>query len=99
MKAFASGRWLVTEGKEEEFLQRWTEFLRWSKAEASGFIEAHLLRDSESPRSFISLSEWTDAAARQGWKEQPAFRTHLDAARGLCDEFSASDYELATEVK
>ena len=99
MKEFASGRWLVTEGKEQEFLQRWTEFLEWSKAEAPGLIEAHLLRDAENPRSFISLSESTDAAARQGWKDQAAFRTHLDATRSLCDEFSASDYELATEVK
>jgi heme-degrading monooxygenase HmoA len=99
MKEFASGRWLVTEGKQEEFLQRWTEFLKWTKADAPGLIEAHLLRDVEDARSFVSVSEWTDAASRDAWKHRDGFRSHLDSARSLCDEFSSSDYELATEVK
>ena len=99
MKEFASGDWLVAEGKEDEFLQRWTEFLDWSKAEAPGFIEAHLLRDEKNPRHFVSLSEWSDEGSRDAWRSHADFRSHLDAARNLCDMFSNSDYGLATEVK
>ena len=99
MKQFASGDWVVAEGKEDEFLQRWTGFLQWTKAEAPGFIEAHLLRDAQNPRHFVSLSEWSDESARTSWRTHADFRSHLDAARNLCDEFSNSDYGLATEVK
>ena len=99
MKQFASGDWVVAEGKEDEFLQRWTEFLQWTKAEAPGFIEAHLLQDAENPRHFVSLSEWSDGSARTNWRTKEDFRSHLDAARSVCDEFSNSDYGLATEVK
>src|SRR5262245_43121249 len=99
MKQFASGDWVVAEGKQDEFLQRWTEFLQWTKAEAPGFIEAQLLRDAQDPRHFVSLSEWSDDAGRTSWRTHDDFRSHLEAARSLCDEFSNSDYELATEVK
>jgi heme-degrading monooxygenase HmoA len=99
MKQFASGDWVVAQGKEEEFLQRWTEFLQWSKAEAPGLIEAHLLRDEQNARHFVSLSEWSDPGARDAWRSHADFQSHLQAARGLCDTFSNSDYELATEVK
>ena len=99
MKQYASGDWVVAEGKEEEFLQRWTEFLQWTKAEAPGLIEAHLLRDEEDPRHFLSLSEWSDEGTRDAWRSNAGFRQRLDAARNLCDGFTNSDYELATEVK
>jgi hypothetical protein len=39
------------------------------------------------------------ASGRRPWPGARRFRTHLDAARSLCDECSASDYEPATEVK
>jgi heme-degrading monooxygenase HmoA len=99
MKQFASGDWVVAQGKEDEFLRRWTEFLEWTKAEAPGLIEAHLLRDDQDPRHFLSLSEWSDEGSRDNWRSHADFRAHLDAARGLCDTFSNSDYALATEVK
>lgn len=99
MKRFASGDWVVAEGKEDEFLQRWTEFLQWTKSEAPGMIEAHLLRDEQNPLHFLSLSEWSDEGSRNTWRAHPDFRSHLEAVRSLCDTFANSDYELATEVK
>jgi heme-degrading monooxygenase HmoA len=99
MKQFASGDWVVAEGKEDEFLQRWTEFLQWTKTEAPGLIEAHLLRDQQDPRHFLSFSEWSDEGSRNAWRTHADFPPHLEAARSLCDTFSNSDYELVTEVK
>ena len=99
MKQYASGDWVVAEGKEDEFITRWTEFLEWTKADAPGLIEAHLLRDTQDSRHFVSLSEWSDDASRAAWRAHQDFPSHLDAARSLCASFSNSDYELATEVK
>src|SRR5262245_36076834 len=99
MKQFASGDWVVADGKQDEFLQRWTEFLEWTRAEAPGLIEAHLLRDTQDPRHFVSFSGWPDEASRPQWRTHDGFQSHLDAARNLCASFSNSDFELATEVK
>jgi heme-degrading monooxygenase HmoA len=99
MKQYASGDWVVAEGKEDEFLRRWTEFLEWTKAGAAGFIEAHLLRDAENARHFLSFSEWSDEASRASWRANDDFQSRFEAARSLCDSFSTYDYELATEVK
>lgn len=96
MKHSVSGDRVVAEGKGDEFLQRWTEFLRWTKADAPGFLEAHLLRDD---RHFISLSEGWDEGACDAWRSHADLGQHLDGARSLCDDFSNSDYALATEVK
>ena len=35
---FASGDWHVTAGSEDEFVQRWTEFLEWTRAEHPGLV-------------------------------------------------------------
>jgi heme-degrading monooxygenase HmoA len=99
MRQFASGDWVVAEGNEDEFVQRWTQFLRWTKAEAPGLIEAHLLRDTQDPSHFLTFSEWADEASRTNWRTLDDFQSHLDAPRSVCDAFSNSDYELAIEVK
>jgi len=33
---YSSGEWLVREGSEEEFIQRWTTFIEWTLNEAPG---------------------------------------------------------------
>lgn len=33
--AYTSGRWLVREGEEQDFIRRWTEFTEWSLADAA----------------------------------------------------------------
>ena len=75
MKQFASGDRVLAEGNEDEFVQRWTHCLRWTKAEAPGLIEAHLLRDMQDPRHFHSFSEWTDEASRTSWRTHDDFRS------------------------
>jgi hypothetical protein len=47
---YSSGNWVVTGGREKEFIQRWIEFLEWTRATAKGLTSAELIRDSEEPR-------------------------------------------------
>jgi hypothetical protein len=35
--SYASGNWRVTEGKEDEFIARWTEFLGWHERTCPGW--------------------------------------------------------------
>ena len=97
-RSYASGNWLVTEGKQDEFVARWTEFLGWTRANAPGLVHAFLIRDDGESRHFVSFALWSDAASRGVWKQQDGFAEHLGACRALCEEFAGSDFELAAEV-
>ena len=88
----------VTEGKEEEFIARWREWLEWSSRNIPGFVAATLIRDAQDPRHFVSFSPWNDAEAREVWKASDGFRDGFANARALCDDFQGGDFELAVAV-
>jgi heme-degrading monooxygenase HmoA len=90
---YASGTWQVTPGCEEQFVQRWTEFLTWSRGTFPALIQAHLLRDKATPRHFVSFAEWTNPEDRTAWKESPGFEARFMACRALCEAMSGSDYD------
>jgi heme-degrading monooxygenase HmoA len=77
---WASGHWQVKEGKTEEFIQQWREWLSRSSENVPGFYHARLLRSLASPQQFTSISEWETAAARDAWKTSPAFREGFEAS-------------------
>ena len=95
---YASGKWTVKAGSEDEFVARWRAFLSESTKTAQGFGTARLLRDSDDPRHFLSFSEWADAGAREAWKSTPEFAKGLAACREICDEFVGADYSQAASV-
>jgi heme-degrading monooxygenase HmoA len=90
---FASGNWHVTEGMEDEFVERWKEFLGWTRESQPALVNASLLRDEKDPAHFISFAEWSDAAGRDAWRQSPEFGQHFGACRSLCRDMSAGDYE------
>jgi heme-degrading monooxygenase HmoA len=95
---YASGNWVVSPGREKEFIERWTEFLVWTRASSAGLRSAHLIRDQEDPRHFISFADWENAEAMQAWRSLPDFARNLSACRALCDDFRGSTYTVAATV-
>jgi heme-degrading monooxygenase HmoA len=91
-ETWASGDWEVKEGKEEEFVERWKDWLGWSSQNVAGFVSATLIRDVENPRHFVSFSAWKDAASRDAWKNSPGFGEKFPTVRELCDEFQGGDF-------
>jgi heme-degrading monooxygenase HmoA len=96
---WASGHWQVKEGKTEEFIQQWKEWLSRSSENVPGFHHARLLRSLASPQQVTSISEWETAASRDAWKTSPAFREGFEASRELCDEFLGGDYDESVIVR
>jgi heme-degrading monooxygenase HmoA len=94
---YASGNWLVKEGQEQEFVNRWKAFLDWSRG-SDGFVWAKLIRQEGSGRHFLSFSLWRDAQSRANWKSAQGFAERFAACRELTEEFSAADYELEVTV-
>jgi heme-degrading monooxygenase HmoA len=83
---WASGHWQVKEGKAEEFIQQWKEWLSRSSENVPGFHHARLLSSLHSPQQFTSISEWATAGARDAWKASPAFQEGFEASKALWND-------------
>jgi heme-degrading monooxygenase HmoA len=92
---YSSGRWLVHEGREDEFIERWTEFIEWSLENAPGAQDFVLLRQGEHPRLFLSVGGWSDPDSMAAWQSHPEFAAKLGRCRELCDEFESGGYAVA----
>jgi heme-degrading monooxygenase HmoA len=95
---YTSGSWRVKEGREEEFIARWTEFTGWSLANSPGAGSFVLIREAADPRHFLSFGAWEDAEAVTAWRATPEFQAGLAACRALCDDFSGTDHMLSAAV-
>ena len=98
MNVYSSGNWLVKQGQEGEFVQRWRDFLEWTRDNAPGFKSATLMRFADDPRRFVSVGLWENEKARADWKTPGEFRQKLDAARNLCEEFVGGDYNVEVVI-
>jgi heme-degrading monooxygenase HmoA len=98
-RKWASGRWQVKAGKENEFIQRWTAWLTWTSENVPGFRSARLLRSEDDPGRFTSFSDWDDDASVKAWKMTSGYEEKLGPVKELCDEFMGGDFDLAASVK
>jgi len=95
---YASGNWHVKAGKGKEFVERWTEFLQWTRKDLPALVSATLIQDEVDTGNFVSTSEWENADARTAWKQSPEFSKKFQAARDLCDEMSSIDAERRVTI-
>jgi heme-degrading monooxygenase HmoA len=72
------------DSQQEEFVDRWTMFLKLTREIRDGFEGARLVADEENPRHSLSVGEWRDSLVRQAWADEPRFLC-LEA----CDECRA----------
>lgn len=94
-KAYASGNWHVGDGKESEFVDRWREFLGWTRENHPTLNWATLVRAEGDSSRFVSFAEWETSEARDAWKNSKDFMERFTACRELCDEFQGGDFTLA----
>jgi heme-degrading monooxygenase HmoA len=97
-RKWASGQWQVKAGMEDDFIDRWTAWLVWTRDTVPGFRSARLLRSDDAGDRFTSVSDWDDAASARAWMTTPGFAERLGRVRELCDEFVGGTFELAAEV-
>jgi heme-degrading monooxygenase HmoA len=94
-QSYSSGEWLVREGSEEDFVERWTTFLEWTLNNAPGAESFVLVRSIEDPRRFLSLGAWENQDAQEAWRQMPRMQELLSQCRELCEEFEFHGYTLA----
>lgn len=91
---YTSGVWHVKPGREDEFVDAWTEFARWTSEHVPGSRRAVLVRDVTDPRRFISFGPWESETAIAAWREMDGFRQRIGRIRDLLERFDASTLEL-----
>ena len=92
---YVSGDWTVTEGREDEFVERWLEFTQWSLDNAPGAEEFTLIRSVGDPRHFVSFGRWADLESVRAWKATPDFAQRITRCRELCDTMVNGEFLLA----
>ena len=95
---YASGNRHVIPGKEREFVERWTEFLQWTRSSHPALVSATLIREGTDEGHFVSFAQWHDTSARDAWKQDPAFMERFSACRSLCQDFYGSDYSRLVTI-
>jgi quinol monooxygenase YgiN len=94
---YGSGEWLVREGSEEDFVERWITFIEWSLNYAPGAVSESfvLVRSTEDPRRFLSLGAWENQDAPERWRQIPRMQELFGRCRQLCEEVESHQYTLA----
>ena len=93
---FTHTTWRVKPGHEEEFVQRWREWVEWSHRQG---LRAHarLLRDTESPSTFVSFGPWETMAAVRTWRAEPGYQERVARLQELVEHFEPRTLEEVAE--
>lgn len=95
-REFTSGVWAVKDGREDEFVARWSEFAVWTKKYVPGSISFMLLQGKSDSRRFISAGEWQNSEVIAQWRATSEFKQSMTDLRELCDDVQAGDFLLRT---
>ena len=87
---FTHTTWQVKPGLEDEFVERWREWAEWSHRQG---LRAHarLLRDVESPGTFVSFGPWETIAAVRTWRGESGYHERVAALQELVGTLRAPD--------
>jgi heme-degrading monooxygenase HmoA len=94
---FTNGRFEVEPGKEEAFVEAWTEFAAWA-SNAPGAGTLRLARDTRNPGRFVSFGQWEDAEAVQAWKSSPEFKERIARVVKQASEFEPTEHLTLAKV-
>lgn len=89
--------WRVKAGMEEEFVERWSEWARWSHRQGLE-ARAMLLRDLESPGVFISFGPWQSLEAVKSWRVLPGYQERVARLQEAVEGFEPRTLEAVAEV-
>ena len=87
MTLYTYADWRIKEGREDEFVRIWTEFVDWSATETDDALGGMLLQDSSDARRFISIGPWRTAEAAHEWFQRPELEIRSAGLREVAESF------------
>jgi quinol monooxygenase YgiN len=95
---YSCGVWIVKEGKEKEFKQRWQAGADIGALENPG-VKFMLLQDRDDPRRFISLGEgWRNVEQLEAARSMPAYQDAMADTWRVLESGDLSILNLVAEV-
>jgi heme-degrading monooxygenase HmoA len=88
--------WEVKRGREEEFVERWSEWADWSHREGLA-ARAMLLRDVDNPELFVSFGPWESTRAIRSWRALPGYQERVGKLREVVDHFEPRTLEVVAK--
>ena len=94
---FTHTTWQVKPGLEDQFVERWREWAEWSHRQG---LRAHarLLRDVESPGTFVSFGPWETIAAVRTWRGEAGYHERVARLQELVEGFEPRTLEQVAEI-
>ena len=94
---YTAGRWRPAAGKEDAFVEAWTEFAAWaSRMPGAGTLL--LARDVRTDGVFLSFGAWESIDGVRAWKENAEFRDRIRRVVQHVDEFEPSELAVVATV-
>jgi heme-degrading monooxygenase HmoA len=88
--------WKVKPGMEDEFVLRWSEWIEWSHLQGLG-PQARLLRDAESPSTFVSFGPWLSRDSVKNWRAAAGYHERVARMQEVLESFEPRTLELVAE--
>jgi heme-degrading monooxygenase HmoA len=86
MAIYTVGRWTVTPGQEDQFVEAWREMATRSAQEFPG-ASVVLLRDRDQPNVFLSCGPWESLEQVEAWRASATFQQGIARIRPFLDAF------------
>lgn len=97
MSVYTTGTWTLNPGREDLFVQAWSEFAAWASS-IPGAGRLRLVRDLHQPEQFTSFGEWQTIEAVRAWKSSPEFRERMAQVLQHVGNFHPSELELVAQA-
>lgn len=97
MSVYTTGTWTPDPGREDVFVEAWSEFAAWASS-MPGAGRLRLVRDIHLPEQFTSFGEWQTVEAVRAWKSSPEFRERMAQVLQHVGTFQPSELELVAEA-
>lgn len=97
MAVYTSGRWKVTPGNEDEFVNAWRDLATRTKGDFPSST-AVLLRDRDDPTLFMSFGPWESIEEIERWRASEAFQSGVGKIRPLLAEFTPHTLDPVASV-
>jgi heme-degrading monooxygenase HmoA len=80
----------------DEFARRWADWVEWSHLQGLA-AHARLLRDVESPDTFVSFGPWESIEAVRNWRSLAGYHERVARLQELVEHFEPRTLTLVAE--
>lgn len=94
MTVYTLALWRVKAGREDDFVAAWQELAHLTQRDFPG-TSAVLMRDRDTPTTFISSGPWDSLGEIEAWRASQTFQVGVEKLREVVDSFEMHTLDRA----